>query len=161
MIYKSWENPSKHDLTRQEHKSLFSGRLSSLPWTNPPFSKLWHVLKMILQKTSYITNDQSIMLLLLLILKLVKIAWFQKDCHLFALPPVQGIPSLPLSHITHCICMSLCVLCDNEGRLENGQWTETLLFKADTSLSTLAPASSLRRLPILIYDPTPGHISCW
>lgn len=53
------------------------------------------------------------------------------------------------------VCLQVCVLCGNVGRLANGQFRETLLFKVDTSLMTLAPASSRWRLPSLIYDPDP------
>lgn len=100
MIYKSCENPSKHDMTGQEHKSPLRGWLQSPPWTNPPISDPWHVPGMILQKSSYITHHQSIIPHLcwtfhLLILKLVKKERIQENCYLFSLPPVQGIPSLP------------------------------------------------------------------
>lgn len=73
--------------------------------------------------------------------------------------------NLPPSHITcrirfHvpavslCVCL-VCVLCGNVSRLVHGQRGETLLFKVDTSLTTLEPTSSLWRLPTLIYDPDP------
>lgn len=105
MIYKSCENPSKHDMTGQEHKSPLRGWLQSPPWTNPPISDPWHVPGMILQKSSYITHHQSIIPHLcwtfhLLILKLVKKERIQENCYLFSLPPVQGIPSLP--HLMTC-----------------------------------------------------------
>lgn len=171
MIYKSCENPSKHDMTGQEHKSPLRGWLQSPPWTNPPISDPWHVPGMILQKSSYITYHQSIIPHLcwtfnLLILKLVKKERIQENCYLFSLPPVQGIPSLPhliwhvpldttFLHGLLCVAVCVCLLRGNVGQFVNGQCRETLLFQVDASLATLEPDSSLWRLPTLIYDLDP------
>lgn len=64
----------------------------------------------------------------LLILKLVKKELIQQDRYLFFLPPVQGIPSLPLSHITchiryHVSAWSaVCVCVSCVGMWQVSQW---------------------------------------